>query len=273
MNPSEPTAIESWLREAAFVRALARDLVSTTTDADDLVQETWLRARNTPPRAGFAWRAWLAGLVRNVARERRRAELRRTHHEAAAAAAEAAVGAIAGVARDDRAPALPRRQDARGDRAATWRTLGDDAQPVEAGARADAPAARSRRDERKDGLARGVPAVGGRAAVRAGSAGGQRRGRGEARRGRGRPARRRRSDLVVERRRQWQSGGGRGSRRGPRGCGDRRAHRAADCRHGRDRHTGRTPSGRPLGRGARRRCRIAAGRNGRHREVARRWSP
>jgi RNA polymerase sigma factor (sigma-70 family) len=77
----EVRRIDGWLHEAAFVRGLARDLVATAADADDLVQETWLRSTRAPPRAGFPVRAWLAGLVRNVARERRRATERRIRHE------------------------------------------------------------------------------------------------------------------------------------------------------------------------------------------------
>jgi RNA polymerase sigma-70 factor (ECF subfamily) len=72
---------DTFQKESAFVRALARDLVVGAADVDDLVQETWLRALLRPARAGFSPRAWLAGLVRNVARERRRADARRERRE------------------------------------------------------------------------------------------------------------------------------------------------------------------------------------------------
>lgn len=81
-----PFDAERLLEEGTRLRALARALAGGAADADDLVQETWLRALQRPPRRGFAWRAWIAGLVRNVARERRRAESRRASHESAAPA-------------------------------------------------------------------------------------------------------------------------------------------------------------------------------------------
>jgi RNA polymerase sigma-70 factor (ECF subfamily) len=84
-----PFDAERLLEEGTRLRALARALASGAADADDLVQETWLRALQRPPRSGFAWRAWIAGLVRNVARERRRADTRRASHESAAPAASA----------------------------------------------------------------------------------------------------------------------------------------------------------------------------------------
>ncbi len=79
---------ERLIAEGAFVRSLARALVDGGADADDLVQETWLRALVRPPRVGFTLRTWLAGLVRNVARERRRGDERRERHERAAVAVD-----------------------------------------------------------------------------------------------------------------------------------------------------------------------------------------
>jgi RNA polymerase sigma-70 factor (ECF subfamily) len=59
-------------------RLLAR-LVPAGTDAEELVQETWLRAARALPR--FRWRAalttWLSGIALNVLRERARVDLRR----------------------------------------------------------------------------------------------------------------------------------------------------------------------------------------------------
>lgn len=94
-------SIDGWLREAAFVRALARDLVATAADVDDLVQETWLRATRRAPARGFSLRAWLAGLVRNVAREQRRASERRAQHEEAAALAHGDAPAFADPSAND----------------------------------------------------------------------------------------------------------------------------------------------------------------------------
>jgi RNA polymerase sigma factor (sigma-70 family) len=82
-----PLDVEALLEEGTRLRALARALAGGSADADDLVQETWLRALQRPPRRGFGWRAWISGLVRNVARERRRAEQRRAIHETERSAA------------------------------------------------------------------------------------------------------------------------------------------------------------------------------------------
>jgi RNA polymerase sigma-70 factor (ECF subfamily) len=84
MDERDPERV---LEDGAFVRALARDLAAGAADVDDLVQEAWLRALSKPARAGFSPRAWLAGLLRNVARERRRGEERRERREREAAAA------------------------------------------------------------------------------------------------------------------------------------------------------------------------------------------
>jgi len=66
---------------AEGLRRLARHLVVDPADADDLTQETFLLAlrRPEPP---FSLGAWLRGVLRNKAREARRAERRRRSHEA-----------------------------------------------------------------------------------------------------------------------------------------------------------------------------------------------
>jgi len=73
--------IEKLLRHRPFVRALARRLVRDEARADDLVQETYLTALRSPPRHEGALKAWLAAVVRNLARTQNRAEWRRTKHE------------------------------------------------------------------------------------------------------------------------------------------------------------------------------------------------
>ncbi len=72
---------ESVLVEGAHLKRLARDLVAGAADAEDVVQETWLRALVKPARSEFSLRSWLSGLLKNVAREHRRAELRRDARE------------------------------------------------------------------------------------------------------------------------------------------------------------------------------------------------
>ena len=66
------------------LRRLARDLVGADA-ADDVVQETALQALRTPPRRQGPLGGWLAAVLRHVASHHRRAERRRSRHEAAAA--------------------------------------------------------------------------------------------------------------------------------------------------------------------------------------------
>ena len=79
------------LAELDWVRTLARSLLADPNDADDVVQEAWLRARILP--GGFAspgsLRAWLAAATRRMARDTRRARLRRWERERRAARPEA----------------------------------------------------------------------------------------------------------------------------------------------------------------------------------------
>ncbi|MBC8071412.1 MAG: sigma-70 family RNA polymerase sigma factor, partial [Deltaproteobacteria bacterium] len=71
-----------------WLHALARQLALSESDADDLVQETWMYAEGTGskrPVEGKTLRAWLAGVLRNRERMLRRAEGRRRRREAEAA--------------------------------------------------------------------------------------------------------------------------------------------------------------------------------------------
>lgn len=72
---------EDLLAHAAWVRGVATALVRDAATADDLVQETWLAAMRRPPETDRPLRPWLAGVVRNLARQRRRGEARRERRE------------------------------------------------------------------------------------------------------------------------------------------------------------------------------------------------
>lgn len=67
--------IESLLANATFLENLAKALVTDWNLADDLVQETWVAALQSPPKDQRADRAWLARVLRNavITVKRRRA--------------------------------------------------------------------------------------------------------------------------------------------------------------------------------------------------------
>ncbi len=87
-----PPAPADLLREAGWLRGLALRLVRDEAQADDVVQETWRRALEKPPRDRGALPAWLARTARNAAFEEHRRDGRRRAREAR-------------VARPDHAPA------------------------------------------------------------------------------------------------------------------------------------------------------------------------
>ena len=63
---------------AAALRQLARRLVQDPNDAEDALQETWLRALQAPPHNTHRLRAWLEAVLRNVVRRRVRQRRRGT---------------------------------------------------------------------------------------------------------------------------------------------------------------------------------------------------
>lgn len=77
------------LAHADWVRSLARALVRDPGAADDVEQEVWIRALESPPRHGENVRGWLRQVARNVARQRGRGEARRASREEAVARPEA----------------------------------------------------------------------------------------------------------------------------------------------------------------------------------------
>lgn len=84
MSTHDPIA-DSLLVHGNFVHRLARALAGTTADADDLAQATWTAALQADRRELRSPRAWLATIVRNLARNLARSERRRRHHEGQAA--------------------------------------------------------------------------------------------------------------------------------------------------------------------------------------------
>lgn len=88
MTRTHQAALESLLEHSRWTRELARHLVRDPHDADDLVQRAWLAALQDPPPESTPPRRWLAAVLRNLAREGRRNDGRRTAREAAAARPE-----------------------------------------------------------------------------------------------------------------------------------------------------------------------------------------
>jgi RNA polymerase sigma-70 factor (ECF subfamily) len=106
-----PTADERWsddtlaalARDEPFLRQLALRLVRDPGTADDLVQETWLRAFSLRPAIGEGLYGWSSTVLRRLAARQRRGEARRAAREAAAARPER---------QDDPLDAVQRRVDA-----------------------------------------------------------------------------------------------------------------------------------------------------------------
>jgi len=91
--PTTPPTVADLLEHAGFVRYLARALVVGEAEADDLFQDAYLTALRSPPKRSTNLRGWLATVVRNLARMRRRTDRRRTARETASARADGAPGA------------------------------------------------------------------------------------------------------------------------------------------------------------------------------------
>jgi RNA polymerase sigma-70 factor (ECF subfamily) len=75
---------EDLLAHAAWMRALAFNLLKDPAAADDVVQDAAIAALRHPPERGVALEAWLSRVVRNFAWRWRRSETRRADHEARA---------------------------------------------------------------------------------------------------------------------------------------------------------------------------------------------
>ncbi len=83
------------LADLEGLRRLAGVLVRGEADADDLAMDAVVVALEKPPRAGYTPRAWLQGIARRLAANRRRADAVRRRREASAARPEAAPDDVA----------------------------------------------------------------------------------------------------------------------------------------------------------------------------------
>jgi RNA polymerase sigma factor (sigma-70 family) len=73
--------LESLLKSSGRVRSLARGIAGSSARAEDLVQEAWVAALEKPPDEGVPILRWIAGVLRNLAREERRSQVRRSERE------------------------------------------------------------------------------------------------------------------------------------------------------------------------------------------------
>lgn len=73
--------IEELLTHAEWLAGVARRLVADAAAADDVVQQTWLRAIEKPPRRGGSARGWLRRVLGNEVRQRGRSERARSWRE------------------------------------------------------------------------------------------------------------------------------------------------------------------------------------------------
>lgn len=86
---SQPLSGDELYAHASFLKGLARALLRDEHRAEDLVQDTWVRALERPPRRSLALRAWLGRVVRNLSANEGRGATRRGRREERAARPEA----------------------------------------------------------------------------------------------------------------------------------------------------------------------------------------
>ncbi len=80
--------IDELLEHRSWATRLARSLLRDPSAADDVVQQTWIAALRRPPKRGRPVRGWLAGVIRNEARQHHRGEGRRKQRETRVAASK-----------------------------------------------------------------------------------------------------------------------------------------------------------------------------------------
>lgn len=76
-----PDRIQALLSHSAWLDRLAHTLVRDPAEADEVVQEAWVRALENPPEDDRNLRGWMARVVRRVVARRYRSALRRGDHE------------------------------------------------------------------------------------------------------------------------------------------------------------------------------------------------
>ena len=112
MRSDPKPALETLLAEEPYVRALARALVADEADADEVVQQSWLRVLEHGGDDIVRPRWWLGRIVRNVAHNLRRSDRRRQAREQLVALAAAVPSSAEWMEREERRRRLVELVDA-----------------------------------------------------------------------------------------------------------------------------------------------------------------
>jgi len=80
---------DSLLAHEPFVRAVVRDILKDEHRAQDVLQETWIRALHNGPRQSGSLKGWLASVARRLALDQHRGDSRRERRERETARGEA----------------------------------------------------------------------------------------------------------------------------------------------------------------------------------------
>lgn len=101
MSEALPPSVQAIRDNDEFVRRLARSLMRDPAAADDLAQDAWITALRQEQRPVASLRGWLAGVMRNRARDLSREAARRARREATSARSEVDDGQRAALDRID----------------------------------------------------------------------------------------------------------------------------------------------------------------------------
>src|SRR6185295_4532495 len=87
MDPSQQPSFaldaDTLLAHSAWLASFARALVSNEAEIDDVVQQTFVRALEQPPRHAQNLRGWLGTVARNIVRTSARSDKARVAREVA----------------------------------------------------------------------------------------------------------------------------------------------------------------------------------------------
>jgi RNA polymerase sigma factor (sigma-70 family) len=97
----QPVSLQELLSHQGWALQVARRLVHEESEAEDLVQRTWIAALRSPPNTARGARAWIRKVILNLARERHRRALVRERHERSSAVEATAPDAFESLSRSE----------------------------------------------------------------------------------------------------------------------------------------------------------------------------